>query len=226
MTPSASGYIHIAEPTPGKTIGYIRVSTVAQNPERQLEGVNLDKVFTDFASGKDTNRPQLQAMLEYVREGDVLLVHSLDRLARNLVDLRRMVTDLTGRGVRVEFRKENMVFDGNETAMGTLLLNMMGGFAEFERALSRERQLEGVAIAKKAGKYKGRAPAIRANNGRIDLLERLYAEGAGVSIMARQAGVSRQTVYDWLKTKPKREVGGRKLTGCVVSFPQKEAVNG
>lgn len=225
MTLSAPEYIRTAPPTKGKTVGYIRVSTIAQHTERQLEGVLLDKVFTEYASGKDLNRPQLQAMLEYVREGDVLLVHSLDRLARNLVDLRRLVSDLTSRGVHVEFRKENMVFDGQETAMGTLLLNLVGGFAEFERAMSRERQMEGVALAKKAGKYQGRKPAIRDSNGKLDLIEKVYAEGAGVSEMARRVGTSRQTVYAWLKEKQRSPNARRKRGEGVLQFPQKEAAH-
>jgi len=90
----------------GQRVGYLRVSTVDQNTDRQLDGIALDKVFTDKASGKDTNRPELTRALEYVREGDILVVHSMDRLARNLEDLRRIVRELTGRGVRVEFVKE------------------------------------------------------------------------------------------------------------------------
>lgn len=202
MTP-APEYILKTTPAPGKTVGYVRVSTLAQNPERQLEGVPLNKVFTDYASGKTKDRPQLQAMLDYVREGDTVVVHSIDRLARNLVDLRRLVRELNMSGVRVEFKKEGMVFDGRETAAGTFLLNMVGGFAEFERAMAYERQMEGVALAKRDKRYKGRAPAIRVNNGKAELMARLHAEGAKVSAMARQVGVSRQTVYAWLKAKKK-----------------------
>lgn len=221
MTPSIPEYLCVAKPTSGKTVGYIRVSTITQNVERQLDGVSLDKVFIEHASGKDTNRPQLQAVLEYLREGDVLLVHSIDRLARNLMDLRRIVSDLTARGVCVEFRKENIVFDGKEAALSTFLLNMLGGFAEFERALSHERILEGVAIAKKAGKYKGRAPAIRSSNGKLDLLEKLYTEGTRVAEMARQAKVSRQTVYSWLKSRPKSVEDCCKPIESVIPFRQR-----
>jgi len=182
----------------GKRVGYIRVSTIEQNVNRQLEGVQLDKVFTEYASGKDTNRPQLQAMLEYVREGDHLLVHSLDRLARNLIDLRKLVTDLTGRGVTIEFVKEGMTFGGQkETAIGTLLLNMMGGFAEFERALSRERQAEGIALAKKEGKYKGRKPVMTPE--RVAKMNELLALKVSKSQVARELGVSRQSLYECLK---------------------------
>ena len=133
MTPARRG---------GKRIGYVRVSSVDQNELRQLDGVQLDKKFTDKASGKDTKRPQLQAALEYLRDGDVLVVHSMDRLARNLDDLRRMVTELTGRGVVVEFVKENLTFTSEDNAMSKLLLSVMGAFAEFERALIKERQRE------------------------------------------------------------------------------------
>ena len=199
-------YILKTTHAPGKTVGYVRVSTLAQNPERQLEGIPLNKVFTDYASGKTKDRPQLQAMLDYIREGDTVVVHSIDRLARNLVDLRRLVRGMNMGGVRVEFKKEGMVFDGRETAMGTFLLNMMGGFAEFERAMAYERQMEGVALAKRDKRYKGRAPAIRVNNGKAELMEILYAKGAKVSAMARKLGVSRQTVYSWLKSRKNEEL--------------------
>src|ERR1700739_4673604 len=101
----------------GKRIGYVRVSSLDQNAERQLEGVDVDKRFTDKASGKDTKRPQLQAALEYLRDGDVLVVHSMDRLARNLDDLRKIVSDLTGRGIVVEFVKEKLTFTSADNAM-------------------------------------------------------------------------------------------------------------
>ena len=118
----------------GKHIGYVRVSSVGQNTAHQLDGVDLDKVFTDRVSGKDVKRPQLQAALDYVRDGDVLVVHSMDRLARNLVDLRLLVEGLTGRGVQVHFHKENLTFTGAGTSAAKLLLNVMGAFAEFERS--------------------------------------------------------------------------------------------
>src|ERR1700746_2456598 len=135
----------------GKRVGYVRVSSIDQNTVRQLDGVQLDKVFTDRASGKDVNRPQLKAALDYLRDGDVLVIHSMDRLARNLDDLRKIVTDLTGRGVQVHFIKEGLLFTGEDSAMSKLLLSVMGAFAEFERALLKERQREGIAVAKRAG---------------------------------------------------------------------------
>ena len=113
-------------------VGYIRVSTITQNTERQLDGVLVEKVFVDHASGKSMERPKLQECLSFVREGDVLVVHSMDRLARNLIDLRQMVENLNSKGVAVEFVKENLIFNGQDTPMSKLLLSMMGAFAEFE----------------------------------------------------------------------------------------------
>src|SRR3984893_17548282 len=139
-----------------KRVGYIRVSSIDQNTERQLDGVQLDKTFTDKASGKDTNRPQLKAALDYLRDGDVLVIHSMDRLARNISDLLQTVATLNGRGVVVEFVKESLTFTGDDSAMSKLMVTIMGGVAEFERAMIRERQLEGIAKAKQAGKYTGR----------------------------------------------------------------------
>ena len=146
----------------GKTLGYVRISSVDQNTERQLEGLRLNKTFTDKASGKDAKRPQLLALLDYARDGDTVLVHSMDRLARNLDDLRRIVQTLTGKGVQVQFLKEGLTFTGEDSAMSQLLLSVMGAFAEFERALIRERQREGIALAKKKGIYKGRKKVLDA----------------------------------------------------------------
>ena len=140
----------------GQRIGYIRVSSADQNPERQLEGIKLDRAFTDKASAKDTNRPELNTLLSFIREGDTLVVHSMDRLARNLFDLRQLVMTLTSREIRIEFVKEGLTFSGEDSPMAILMLSVMGSFAEFERALLKERQKEGIALAKKRGAYRGR----------------------------------------------------------------------
>src|SRR5271170_1308541 len=179
----------------GKKVGYIRVSTVDQNTGRQLDGADLDKTFTDKASGKDAKRPQLQAALDYLRDGDVLIVHSMDRLARNLDDLRRIVTELTGRGVQVQFVKEGMVFTGEDSAMSKLLLSVMGAFAEFERSLLGERQREGIALAKKAGVYKGRKPSLTAE--RANELRARVAAGEKKAALAREFEISRETLYQY-----------------------------
>src|SRR6266851_3133981 len=146
----------------GQRIGYIRVSTLDQHVDRQLEGIEDDKTFIYKASGKDTKRPQLALLMSFARAGDTVVVHSMDRLARNLDDLRRIVHTLTGRGLRIEFVKEHLAFTGDDSPMASLLLSVMGAFAEFERALIRERQREGIALAKQRGVYRGRKKALNA----------------------------------------------------------------
>lgn len=180
----------------GQRVGYIRVSTADQNTIRQLDGVQTDRVFQDKASGKDTDRPALAEMLAFVREGDTVTVHSMDRLARNLGDLRRIVDELTGRGVRVEFVKEGLTFTGDDSPMSNLLLSVMGAFAEFERALIKERQLEGIAQAKKAGKYTGRAAALSPEE--AAQIKARAAAGESKAALADEFGVSRATVYRYL----------------------------
>ena len=179
----------------GKRVGYIRVSSVDQNELRQLDGIELHKTFKDKASNKDTQRPQLQVCLEYLRDGDVLVVHAMDRLARNLDDLRRIVTDLTHRGVQVQFMKEQLIFNGEDSAMSKLLLSMMGAFAEFERSLLRERQREGIAIAKKKGVYKGRKRSLTPE--RAQELKARVAGGEKRAVLAREFGISRETLYQY-----------------------------
>lgn len=181
----------------GQRIGYIRVSTLDQNPDRQLEGVQVSKVFIDKASGKDTQRPQLEALLSYVREGDTLVVHSMDRLARNLDDLRRMAQQLTGRGVRIEFVKESLTFTGEDSPMANLLLSVMGAFAEFERALIRERQREGISLAKQRGVYRGRKKAL--SESRIEELRRRVEAREPKAALAREFGISRASLYEYLR---------------------------
>lgn len=183
----------------GQRLGYVRVSSVDQNPDRQLDGLAPDRVFTDRASGKDTQRPQLAALLQFARAGDTVVVHSMDRLARNLDDLRRLVGDLTRRGVRVEFRKEGLTFTGDETPMAQLLLSVMGAFAEFERALLRERQREGIALAKQRGVYRGRKPRLTATQ--ISLLQHRAAAGETKARLAREFGISRETLYQYLRSQ-------------------------
>ena len=155
-------------------------------------------VFTDKASGKDTTRPKLDELIAFDREGDTVLVHSMDRLARNLDDLRRLVRILTGKGVRVEFVKENLVFTGEDSPLPNLLLSVMGAFAEFERALILERQREGLAAAKQRGVYTGRKPALTAEQ--AGRLRERAAAGERKADLAREYGISRETVYAYLRT--------------------------
>lgn len=182
----------------GKQLGYVRVSSLEQNTERQLEGLDLDKVFTDKASGRDVARPQLQTLLEYIREGDTLHVHSMDRLARNMDDLRAIVNGLTARGVVVKFHKEGLTFTGEDSPMSQLLLSMLGAVAEFERALIRERQREGIAIAKTKGVYKGRKKAL--TEAQVETLKAQAKEpGQSKAALAKEYGISRETLYQYLR---------------------------
>jgi DNA invertase Pin-like site-specific DNA recombinase len=181
----------------GQRIGYVRVSSFDQNPERQLEQVRVDRIFTDKASGKDTQRPELDNLLTFVRDGDTVVVHSMDRLARNLDDLRSLVQQLAERGVRVEFVKESLTFTGEDSPMANLMLSVMGAFAEFERALIRERQKEGIALAKQRGAYRGRRNALSAEQ--VTELRARAAAGEPKAALARELGVSRETVYQYLR---------------------------
>jgi len=183
----------------GQRVGYQRVSSLEQNPQRQLDGIVLDQTYTDRLSGKNIDRPQLSEMLRFVRAEDTVVVHSLDRLARNLDDLRRLINELTGRGVRVEFLKEQLTFTGEDNAMAQLLLSVMGAFAEFERSLIRERQREGVALAKARGAYRGRKRIL--SEDRIAELRQRAAAGEPKATLAREFGVSRETVYQYLRAQ-------------------------
>ncbi|MFM2666669.1 recombinase family protein [Vibrio mediterranei] len=183
----------------GQRIGYIRVSTFDQNTERQLEGIKTDKVFTDIASGKDIQRRQLDELISFVRIGDTVVVHSMDRLARNLDDLRCIVQSLTSRGVCIEFIKENLCFTGEDSPMATLMLSVMGAFAEFERALIKERQREGIALAKQRGAYRGRKKAL--SELEIEQLKSRVASGDKKAQIARDFGISRETLYQYLRNK-------------------------
>ena len=181
----------------GQRVGYIRVSSFEQNPDRQLDSIQIDKVFTDKASGKDINRPQLDALLSFVREGDTVVIHSMDRLARNLDELRSIVNRLTSKGIRVEFVKENLTFVNNDSPMANLMLSVMGAFAEFERALLKERQREGIELAKKRGVYRGRKNTL-SDTQAMEVCNRvsLGEKKAGI---ARELGISRETLYRYLK---------------------------
>lgn len=192
----------------GKRIGYVRVSSADQNDARQLDGVALDKTFTDKASGKNTDRPQLQAMLEFVREGDQIYVHSMDRLSRSLRDLQDVVERLTAKGISVSFVKENLRFDppttgtdAHQTAYSTLMLQLLGAVGQFERALIKERQREGIAIAKAKNVYKGRKKVL--DKAEIARLKKMVAEGLSKVEIAETLGISRASVYVYLKkTEP------------------------
>ena len=184
----------------GKIIGYVRVSTFDQNPERQLEGIPVDRLFTDQASGKDLKRPAFEELMAYVREGDQVIIHSMDRLARNLDHLRQVVHRLTAQGISVRFLKENLTFTGQDSPMAHLMLSVMGAMAEFERSLIRERQREGVQIAKAKGLYKGRKKSL--SQEQLSELQKRIAEGEKKASLARHFKITRETLYQYVKRSP------------------------
>lgn len=187
---------------PGQRVGYIRVSTLEQTPDRQLSEIgNLDKTFTDRTSGKDIKRPRLAELLSYVRDGDTVVVHSMDRLARNLDDLRSLVQSLTAREINIEFVKEGLTFTGEDSPVANLLLAVMGAVAEFERSLILERQREGIALAKKRGAYKGRKKALT-DEQQLQLKARVAA-GESKTQVARDMKISRETLYKYLAAESK-----------------------
>ena len=147
----------------------------------------------DKASAKDTDRPALTAMLEFVRDGDTVVIHSIDRLARNLADLEQLIEQLTGKGVTVEFRKESLTFSGGSDAMQTLMLQMMGAFAQFERSMIRERQREGIAAAKAKGKHMGRPSELDAKQ--LKSLKAKRKSGVRVRELQDEFDLSRASVY-------------------------------
>jgi len=183
----------------GQRIGYVRVSTFDQNPERQLDGIQVDRTFMDKASGKDVHREQLELLMGFARAGDTVIVHSMDRLARNLDDLRRIVQTLTGKGVRIDFVKEHLSFTGENSPMANLMLSVMGAFAEFERSLLKERQREGIALAKQRGVYRGRKRSL--TDADITVMKSRVAAGEKKAHIARDLEISRETLYQYLRIK-------------------------
>lgn len=177
----------------GQKIGYVRVSSIDQNTIRQLDGISLDKVFTEKSSGKSIERPILLECLIYIRSGDTLFVHSIDRLARNAKDLLNLVEQLLNKQVTIIFVKNNLTFSSDtKDHMAKLQLTMLAAFAEFERELIRERQREGITIAKAAGKYSGRRKITDAmlNEARVRT-----AAGEPLSTVAKSLNLSRQSLY-------------------------------
>ena len=195
----------------GKNIGYIRVSTVDQHTERQLANIKLDKIFEEKISGRTVNRPQLQACLDYLREDDILYVHSIDRLARNLRDLLSIINNVLNKKASIRFVKERLSFEGNidNNPHQNLQLQVIGAAAEFEYAMIHERQAEGIKLAQARGAYKncGRRPSL--SSAQIEEVRKRHSEGDGVSFLARHYKVSRSTIYNVLnansKTKPKQK---------------------
>ena len=183
-------------------VGYIRVSTVEQHEDRQvkdlIENGKVSKVFIDKMSGKDTNRPQLNAMLDYVREGDTVVVSEYSRLARSTKDLLNIIDTLENKGVTVISMKEKL---DTSTPDGEFMLTVLAGVATLERKLMLQRQREGIAIAKANGKYKGRQSKQKPDD--WESLKAMYmSRQITVSEIAKRCDVSRPIVYKWLKETP------------------------
>ncbi|MGL4581199.1 MAG: recombinase family protein [Shewanella xiamenensis] len=173
-----------------QALGYIRVSTVEQNTVRQLDGVSIDRHFIDTCSGSTQERPALSELKAYCRDGDTVVVHDISRLARNIADLIELINFFNAKGVTVEFKKEAMKFTVDQSnPMNTLMLNLLGSVYQFEREMMLERQREGIAKAKSAGKYKGR-PLSVSETEVIQLLE----QGISIRKIANELGISTTTV--------------------------------
>ncbi len=191
----------------GKKVGYVRVSTKLQNTERQLDNIPLDIVFTDKASGKDTKRPKLKELINYIRDGDIVHVHCMDRLARNLDDLRQIIKTITDKQAQVNFVKEGLEFTGSSSPMSQLMLSLMGAFSEFEHGLIKERQLEGIAKAKERGVYerKRKLTNKQAQEIKTTLAQETDTNKIHKGALARKYGIGRSTLYYYINNHCKSE---------------------
>ena len=163
----------------------------------------MDKVFTDKITGAIIDRPELNALRLFVREGDTVVVLSMDRLARNLVEFRKLVEELLNKGVAVKFIRENLTFTGNDSPMSMLMLSLMGAFAEFERAFSKERQREGIALAKARGAFKG--GVLKLCQADRDYLYDAVERGVPKTEIAKRLKISRDTVYSYIELKKRTQ---------------------
>jgi len=181
----------------GQVVGYVRVSTIDQNEARQLEAIGeVDRLFSEKVSGKRREREQLEEMMEYVREGDVVRVKSPDRLSRSTRDLLALIEELRAKGVEVEFVDNPSL--NTDTPQGEFMLTILGAVAQLERSVARERQAEGIAIAKANGVY-DREPKL--TDGQLSTARELVKHGIPKAAIARELGVSRQTLYTALAGK-------------------------
>lgn len=197
---------HGEENMTGKRIGYVRVSTVVQNTERQLEGLQLDRKFEDKVSGKDRDRPALKELIAYCRDGDTVYAHSLDRLGRNMRDLLEIVDELNTKGVTVEFVKEKLSFTpGDGSPFSRFQLQIFAAVAEFERAMIRERQREGIALARQRCAFKGRERILTDEQVAL-LIDRIEGDGIPLAKVARDLGfLGIKSAKGQLRTKVARQ---------------------
>ena len=183
----------------GQKVGYARVSSLEQNLDRQLDqllAAGASQIYKEKVSGSTRHRPQLEEVLRYLRKGDQLIVTSMDRLARSLVDLHTIVEDLVGRGVSVRFLREGQTYSAKADPIAKLMLGLMGSVAEFERSIIKERQAEGIARAKARGVYKGRAKVL--TDAQVAQARGWVADGVPKAEVARRLGIGRTTLYKYL----------------------------
>ena len=191
--------MNIVEKIKGQRIGYMRVSSDDQHIDRQLDGIQLDKKFIEIESGKKNDRPVLAEMLRYAREGDIIIVHEIDRLGRNLPHLRKIVDDLLDRKIELHFIKEGIRFIGRHDPITMLLFNMVGAVSEWEISIRARRQREGIEQAKKRGVYKGRLPMLGKNE--IIRVQEMNRIGIPKLRIARELGCGKDTIYKALRTE-------------------------
>lgn len=191
-----------------QTVGYLRVSSLDQNLARQLEAIgNVDRVFSDKVSGGSRDsRAALEECIKYIRDGDVVRVASMDRLARSLRDMRDIVDEIVAKGASVQFVKESQTYSADtKDPLSQLMLHMLAAFAEFERALIRERQAEGIRIAKAQGKYGGRSKKL--SDVQVGDARQMVESGIAKSVVARNFGINRSTLYRALSLTTADEAG-------------------
>ena len=183
-------------------VGYARVSSLEQNLDHQLDQLRVagaSQISKEKISGSTRHRPQLEEVLRYLRKGDQLIVTSIDRLARSLVDLHTIVEDLVGRGVSVRFLRERQTYSAKADPIAKLMLGLMGSVAEFERSIIKERQAEGIAQAKARGVYKGRAKVL--TDAQVSQARGWGADGVPKAEVARRLKIGRTTLYKYLNGK-------------------------
>lgn len=185
-------------------IGYVRVSTVEQNEQRQIEGLqnyNIEKWYTEKISAKDTNRPKLQEMLDFARQGDTVYIHDFSRIARSTKDLLEIIDFLNNKGVHLVSNKENI---DTSTPTGKLLVTMIGAINEFERQNLLERQKEGIEIAKRQGKFKGRKEIKINDETFTEHYNRYKSREINKSELAKILNVSRPTLDKLISQRTKQ----------------------
>lgn len=199
---------------------YKRVSTADQNLDRQLVEVTCDREYVEKVSGKDTNRPQLQAMLQNIRSGDIVHVHELSRLGRSVKDLLEIVEQITSTGGTVKFHKENLEFKGGDKdPFQALMLNLLSSIAQFERELLLSRQREGIAIAKAKGKYKGKQSKFSAAD--IERIKADFDNTDNKTKLAERYGITRAYLYELVKRNPCCEIYFADVKSALFSLVKK-----